>query len=65
MEIVEEIAIDDSRIAQYIKEQLQKITHEGMIKEVLVAHIHPLMIAERLPIVFDKIAQILNQNYAI
>jgi hypothetical protein len=65
MEIAEEIAIDDSRIAQYIKEQLQKITHEGMMQEVLVAHIHPLMLAERLPIVVDKIVQILNQNYAI
>ena len=33
-----------------------------MMQEVLVAHIHPLMLTERLPIVEDKITQILNQN---
>lgn len=61
MGIVEEIANDDSRIARFIQEQLQKITSIGMMQEVLVAHIHPLMLAERLPMVEDKIAQILDQ----
>jgi hypothetical protein len=62
MGIVEEIVKDDSRIAHFIQEQLQEIIHKGMMQEVLVAHIHPLMLTERLPIVEDKITQILNQN---
>ena len=63
--IVEEIANDDTRIANFIKEQLQIITNKGMMQEVLMAHIHPLMLDERLPIVEEKITQILNKNYGI
>lgn len=63
--IVEEIANDDSRIANFIKEQLQIITNKGMMQELLMAHIHPLMLDERLPIVEEKITQILNKNYRI
>lgn len=59
--IVEEIAKEDVRIANFIKEQLQKIIQKGMMQEVLIAHIHPLMLAERLPIVEEKITQILIQ----
>ena len=63
--IVEEIANDDSRIANFIKEQLQIITNKGMMQELLMARIHPLMLDERLPIVEEKITQILNKNYGI
>jgi hypothetical protein len=63
--IVEEIQNDDYRIASFIKEQLQKIISKGMIQEVLMAHIHPLMLEERLPIVEEKINQILNQSYGL
>jgi predicted nucleotidyltransferase len=65
MGIVEEIEKDDPRIANFIKEQLQKIISKGMMQEVLIAHIHPLMLAERLPIVEEKIKQILNQSYGL
>lgn len=61
--IVKEIQKDDSRIAFFIKEQLQKIIGKGMMQEILIAHIHPLMLEERLPIVEEKINQILNQSY--
>lgn len=63
--IVREIEKDDTRIAQFIKEQLQSLITKGLMQEVLMAHIHPLMIKERLPIVEDKIIQILNKNYVI
>lgn len=63
--IVEEIENDDTRIANFIKEQLQNITNKGFLQEVLMAHIHPLMLDERLPIVEEKITQILNKNYGI
>lgn len=63
--IVEEVANDDTRIADFIKEQLQIITNKGIMQEVLMAHIHPLMLDERLSIVEEKITQILNKNYGI
>ncbi|MDO8899156.1 MAG: hypothetical protein Q7V19_16010 [Bacteroidales bacterium] len=59
--IVEEIEKDDHRIANFIKKQLQNITGKGMMQEVLIAHIHPLMLEERLPVVEEKITKILNQ----
>jgi hypothetical protein len=58
--IVEEIAKDDTRIEHFIKEQLQNIINNGSMQEVLMAHIHPLIIVERLSIVEEKISQILN-----
>lgn len=63
--IVEEIANDDKRIAHFIKEQLQKLIDKGLMQEVLMAHIHPIMIAERLPIIEEKIMQIINFNYGV
>lgn len=33
------------------------------MEEVLMAHIHPLMLEERQPIVAKKITQILNHKY--
>ncbi len=63
--IVEEIRKDNAQIAHFIKEQFQNIIHKGMLQEVLVAHIHPLMLAQRLPIVEDKITQIINYNYSL
>jgi predicted nucleotidyltransferase len=56
--IVEEIAKDDIRIANFIKDELQNIANKGLMQEVLMAHIHPLMLEERLPIVEGKITQI-------
>jgi hypothetical protein len=58
--IVEEIAIEDSRITAFIKAQLQSIVDKGLLQEVILAHIHPIMIEERMPIVEEKITQILN-----
>ncbi len=53
--IEEEIKKDDNRISSFIKEQLQKIKGQGLLEEALVAHIHPIMLTERLPIVKEKL----------
>lgn len=58
--IVEEIATCDHRIRSFLKFELEEIIKKRMITEVLLAHIHPLMIDERLPIVEEKIAQIVK-----
>lgn len=58
--IVEEIAICDHRIKSFLKSEIQKIKTKGLLTEVLLAHIHPLIIEERLALVEEKINQILN-----
>ncbi len=58
--IVEEIANDDKRVTNFIREQLQSIKDKGLLEEVLIAHIHPIIIEERLPVVEEKIKEILN-----
>lgn len=63
--IVKEIANDDKRVADFIKEQLQNIINMGLMQEILMSHIHPLMLEERLPIVEEKITQIINYNHGI
>ncbi len=60
--IVKEITKEDNRISRFIKEQLQGIIAKGLLQEILTAHIHPIMISERIEIVEDKIYQILNQS---
>jgi hypothetical protein len=58
--IVSEIEKDDRRIAVFIKEQIQLIIQKGLLQEVLLSHIHPLMLEERMPIVEEKITQIIK-----
>jgi hypothetical protein len=57
---VEDIARDNTLISSFIKEQLSEIVKKGLLKEVLMAHIHPIMSDERIPIVDKKISKILN-----
>lgn len=58
--IVQEIQVADNRISNFIKEQLQKIIRQEQLQEVLIAHIHPIILSERLPIVEEKISLIIN-----
>ena len=58
--IVEDIARDNTLISSFIKDQLFEIVKKGLLKEVLMAHIHPIMSDERIPIVDKKISKILN-----
>ena len=58
--IVQEIKTCDQRIGTFLKKQFKVIIQQGILSEVLVAHIHPLMQEERLPLVEDKINQILE-----
>jgi predicted nucleotidyltransferase len=58
--IVKEILESDKRILQFLKSQLQKIYNNGILSEVILAHIHPLMIEERMPMMMDKINKIIK-----
>jgi predicted nucleotidyltransferase len=53
--IVKEIKECKQSIRAFIIEQLSLIIDQGLLDEVLSAHIHPLMIEERLPLVKEKI----------
>lgn len=58
--IVEEVINSEPSIRAFVTEQLQNIRTKGFLTEVLMVHIHPLMIVERLPIVEEKITQIIE-----
>lgn len=60
--IVSEMLDDNPSVTHFVREQLQRIKDQGLLSEVLVSHIHPIMLAERLPIVEEKIKAILNQK---
>jgi predicted nucleotidyltransferase len=60
LDIVSEIEKDNSNIRKFLKEQLQAIVQKELLREVIMAHIHPLMLEERMPTVEEKIAQIIN-----
>lgn len=58
--IVEEVLNTDNRIKDYIVQQLKAIKEIGMLDEVLISHIHPIMLEERMPLVLEKINLILD-----
>lgn len=59
LNIVQEIEETHQEIRRFIQDELNKIKNIGMLDEVLISHIHPLMMDERLPIVQEKITQII------
>lgn len=57
--IVQEIGEDSSLIIEFLKEQFMLLIRKGFLSETLLAHIHPLLLEQRMPIVEEKITQIL------
>lgn len=60
--IVDEIKLDNDTIRAFIIQELKTIIDKGILQEILMSHIHPLVITERLPIINEKITQILTLN---
>lgn len=58
--IVEEIKQTMPEIKSYLQSQLLKLEQSTNYDEILSAHIHPIIIADRSPIVKEKISQILS-----
>jgi len=58
--IVEEIINADEEVKRFIKSELEKLKSEGILEEVLMSHIHPIMLEERLPLLEEKIEAILK-----
>lgn len=59
--IVAEISESEERIQEFLKNQLMTIINNGLLDEVLMAHIHPYMQEDRLPLLVEKINQIVDK----
>ena len=59
--IVEEVRNTLPEIKSYLQSELSKLENNSNYEEILSAHIHPLIIADRAPIVKEKINQIVSK----
>jgi hypothetical protein len=57
---VEEILTAPGNIKYFVISEIKKFKENGILEEVLLAHIHPLMQAERLEICMEKLDQIID-----
>jgi len=57
--IVEEINQDHPEIRQFVKEEFIKIYKSNNFNEIVSCHIHPLILEDRLPILIEKIDNII------
>jgi len=58
--IVKEIKEAPEEIKIFLQTSLSKIKSAGLLSEVLISHIHPIMIDDRLSLVEEKINEILS-----
>lgn len=61
LNIVKEIVNDDPRVKTFLQEELRTIMNHDSSEEILSCHLHPLVTEGRLPILKEKIQQIINQ----
>ena len=59
--IVSEIKIAHPEIKEFLQLEFNKIRQSPFFEEILSAHIHPLVLDERYPVVLEKMNQILRQ----
>jgi hypothetical protein len=53
--IVEEVRVADKRIRDFLKSEFKKILNTPYAEEILSAHLHPLILEKRYPILLAKI----------
>jgi predicted nucleotidyltransferase len=58
--IVDEILAGDHDVKNFLKNQLEIILESSSADEILSMHIHPLVVAERFPVLMEKIKAILE-----
>ena len=59
--IVAEVKDSQPDVKAFLQEEFRKILKNPQMEEILSAHIHPVDVKERYPIVLEKITQILNE----
>ena len=57
--IVEEVRVADKRIRDFLKSEFRKILNTPYAEEILSAHLHPLILEKRYPILLAKINDML------
>jgi len=57
--IVEEVRVADKRIRNFLKFEFKKILNTAYAEEILSAHLHPLILEKRYPILLAKINDLL------
>lgn len=57
--IVEEVRVADKRIKDFLKSEFEKIVNTPYAEEILSAHLHPLILEKRYPLLLAKINEIL------
>jgi len=57
--IVEEVRVADRRIRDFVKSEFKKILNTAYAEEILSAHLHPLILEKRYPILLAKINDLL------
>ena len=50
------------QIKEFLKKELGKIQKSPFREEILSAHLHPLVLDDRLPVIMEKMKQILGSN---
>jgi len=58
--IVEEISKADDQIKEFLIEELIKVANSPYSEEILAAHLHPLILDERYPMLLEKIRNIIS-----
>lgn len=61
IDIVNEIEKSPREVREFIQLELNRIIDKSLLNEVLEAHIHPLVIEQRLPLIIKKITEIITQ----
>ncbi len=56
--IVDEIKMAPKQVMDFLKSEIQKITTSPYFDEITEAHLHPLMVEERQPLLKEKLNQI-------
>lgn len=59
--IVAEVKDSQPDVKAFLQEEFREILKNPQMEEILSAHIHPVDVKERYPIVSEKITQILNE----
>ena len=58
--IVEEIKQSDDKVKKFLRKELTKVLKSSYSEEILSAHLHPLILEERYPMLLEKIRTIIE-----
>ena len=58
--IVEEIDKSNDEVKEFLVKEIQKVVNSSYSEEILSAHLHPLILEERYPMLLKKISTIID-----